>query len=102
MIVDESIAKLSRGSHMSDPRRSKSRGAKPFHVSACVLATFLMKVAKHLALIACLMIIGRSTGRFIESQVVIFLTILSAALLHSIGRVLQRPLPSPFHRRFKL
>ena len=86
---------------MSDPRRSKSPAAKPFHASACVLATFLMKVAKHLALIACLMIIGRSTGRFIESQLVIFLTVLSAALLHSIGRALQRSLPSPLHRRFE-
>jgi uncharacterized membrane protein YphA (DoxX/SURF4 family) len=80
---------------MLDRQRSKSAGAKPFHATACVIAAFLVKLAKHLTLIACLMIIGGSTGRFAASQLGIFLTVLTAAFLHSIGRVLQRRLSAP-------
>jgi hypothetical protein len=80
---------------MAANERSKSAGAKPFRASAPVIAAFFIKLAKHLAFIACLMIIGGSTGRLAESQAVIFLTVLAAALLHSIGRVLQRRPPPP-------
>jgi hypothetical protein len=86
---------------MFDGQRRKSANAKPFSVSACVLAAFFIKLAKHLALIACLLIIGRSTGRFTADELVIFLTVLSAALLHTIGRILHRRLSFPFHRWFE-
>ncbi|HEX9788739.1 MAG TPA: hypothetical protein VGB09_11965 [Candidatus Binatia bacterium] len=82
---------------MLDRQRNKSAGAKPFHPSACVIAGFLMKLAKHLALIACLMIVGGSTGRFAGGELGIFLTVLTAAFLDSIGRVLQRRLQPPAH-----
>lgn len=77
---------------MLDRQQSKSDSAKPSHARACVIGTFLIKLAKHLALIACLLIAGRSTGRFAGGELGIFLTVMSAALLHSIGRVLQRRL----------
>ena len=77
---------------MVDRQRSKSSGIKPFHVSACVSAAFLVKLAKHLALVACLMIIGAAPGRVAASETGIFLTVVCAALLHSIGRILDRRL----------
>ena len=73
-------------------QRSKSPGIKPFHVSAYVSAAFLVKLAKHLALVACLMIIGAAPGRVAASETGIFLTVVCAALLHSIGRFLDRRL----------
>ena len=78
---------------MMDGQRNRSAGAKPLHAPACVFAAFLIKLAKNLALIACLMIIGASTGRFAESQFGIFLVVLTAAFLNSIGLVLQSRLP---------
>ena len=60
-----------------------------------MIGAFLTKLAKHMALIACLLIAGRLTGRFAGGQLGIFLTVVSAALLHSIGRVLQRRLLPP-------
>ena len=68
---------------------------KSFLAPACIIGAFLIKLAKHLALIACLMIIGQAIGRFTVSQLGIFLMVLSAALLHSVGRVLQRRVPLP-------
>ena len=68
---------------------------KRFQTSACVAAAFLRKFAKHLALIACLTIMGGATGRFALSEFAIFLVVVAAAVLHSIGRVLERRLPPP-------
>ena len=73
--------------HQSEPASTKS-----FLMPACVIGAFLIKLAKHLAFIACLMIIGRPIGRLAVSQLGIFLMVLSAALLHAIGCVLQRRL----------
>ena len=60
----------------------------------CFSAAFLSKLAKHLALLACLAIVGESTGRFVLGQTAILLLVVSAALLHSAGRTLQRRLQS--------
>lgn len=87
---------------MVDRQRSKSSGIKPFHVSVCVGAAFLVKLAKHLALIACLMIIGAAPGRVTANETGIFLTVACAALLHSIGRILDRRLrPGASFPRFE-
>ena len=80
---------------MFDRQQSNSHSATSFHPRACVIGAFLTKLAKHMALIACLLIAGRLTGRFAGGQLGIFLTVVSAALLHSIGRVLQRRLLPP-------
>jgi hypothetical protein len=58
----------------------------------CLSATFLSKLAKHLAVLACLGIVGESTGRFAIGQTAIFILVVSAALFHSAGRTLQRRL----------
>jgi hypothetical protein len=73
-------------------QQSEPPSRKAFFAPGCVTGAFLIKLAKHLALIACLMIIGQPIGRLAVSQLGIFLMVLSAALLHSIGRVLQRRL----------
>ena len=70
-------------------QQSQPAITKSFFAPACVIGAFLIKLAKHLALIACLMIIGQPIGRLAVSQVGIFLMVLTAAVLHSIGRVLQ-------------
>ena len=80
---------------MLDQQQSNPDKTKPFRPSGSIIGAFLIKLAKHLALIACLMIIGGPIGRFAVSQLGIFLTVLSAALLHSVGRVLQRRVPLP-------
>ena len=83
---------------MIEQARKKSAEKNHVHLSTFVFAGFLTKLAKHLALIACFMIVGISRSRFATSHVAIFLTILSAAVIHSLGRVLQRRL-LPFIRR---
>jgi hypothetical protein len=80
---------------MLDRQQSDIDSVKSFQVSAGVIGAFLMKLAKHMALIAFLLIAGRLTGRFTGGQLGIFLTVVSAALLHSIGWVLQRRLFPP-------
>ena len=78
---------------MGGAERSKIAGSRRFQTPACVVAGFLQKFAKHLALIACLTIVGEATGRFAISEFVIFLIVVAAAVLHSIGRVLEYRLP---------
>jgi hypothetical protein len=75
--------------------RQQSKSDRTTLHTAWVISAFLIKFAKHLALIASLLIAGRSMGRLAVTQLDIFLTILSAALLHSIGQVLQRRLSVP-------
>jgi hypothetical protein len=53
-------------------------------------AAFLCKLAKHLALIGCLMIVGVPSGRETIGQLTVFFTIVLAALLHGIGRHFQQ------------
>ena len=74
---------------MRGAERSESASLRRFQTSACVVAAFLQKLAKHLALIACLAIMGGGTGRFALSQLAIFVIVIAAAALHSIGRVLE-------------
>ena len=71
----------------------KTASLKQFQMSACVVAAFLQKFAKHLALIACLTIMGGATGRFALSEVAVFLVVAAAAVFHCIGRILERHLP---------
>ena len=59
------------------------------------LGAFLPKLAKHLALVACLMIISQGTSRPLVGQLAIFLTVVLGALLHSAGLAVRRRLP-PF------
>lgn len=55
---------------------------------AAVASVLLIKVAKHLALLACLMIIGKATGRVTIGELgIVFLTIF-AATTHLLGRAL--------------
>ncbi len=80
---------------MGSSEGSETAGLKRFQTSACVVAAFVQKFAKHLALIACLSIIGGATGRLAISEFAIFLIVIAAAALHSIGRVLEYRLPAP-------
>ncbi len=59
------------------------------------LGAFLPKLAKHLALLACLMIASQVAGRLVVGQLGIFVTVVLAALLHSAGLAVRRRLP-PF------
>ena len=77
---------------MLDRQQSDSVGGTRFHAPTCVIAAFLIKLAKHLALIACFMILGAASGRAPASETGIFITVAAAALLHSVGRVLGRRL----------
>jgi hypothetical protein len=43
------------------------------------------------------MIIGGASGRFAASEMVIFLSVVTAAVLHSIGQVFERHLPASHH-----
>ena len=53
----------------------------------------LPKLAKHLALAACLMIVSQAAGRPVVGQLGIFLIVVLAALLHSAGHKVRRRLP---------
>ena len=81
--------------------RTTAVHAAPSHTSRStsrsIVAALLLKLAKHLALIACLMIIGGASGRFATSGMAAFLTVVAAAALHSIGRVFARHLPASHH-----
>ena len=70
-------------------QQSKAVSTKSFVAPSCVIGAFLIKLAKHLALMTCLLIIGEPVGRFGVSQLGLFVMVLTAAVLHSIGRVLQ-------------
>jgi hypothetical protein len=60
----------------------------------CLGSTFLSKLAKHLAVLACLAIVLKTSGRLVIGEMGIFLLVVSAALFHSAGRTLQRRLQS--------
>ncbi len=61
---------------------------------AYTLATFLTKLAKHLVVLGCVMIVGEATGRSAVGQSGILLLVVFAALLHSVGCALRRSLPN--------
>ena len=75
-------------------RRRDNIGAQRLRPSTFVIASFLIKLAKHMALIACLMIAGSATGRATISQLAIFLLTVTAAGLYSIGHSLRRRSPA--------
>jgi hypothetical protein len=66
---------------------------KRLRLSTIVIASFLKKFATHLALLACLMILGRATGRVDQGQLAIFLIVAGAALLYCVGNRLHRSRP---------
>ena len=57
---------------------------------ACALAPILAKLAKYLALLASVLIIGGANGKSAAAQIGILIVVALAALLHSIARTLQR------------
>ncbi len=74
-------------------RRKENIDAQRPHPSMFVVASFLVKLAKHMALIACLMIAGSASGRATISQLAIFFLIATAAVLYATGHSLRRRLP---------
>ena len=60
-----------------------------------VAAAFLTKLAKHLALLASLTIVGSANGHSPIGQLTIFLLIVAAALIRLLGRSIQQPRPRP-------
>ena len=67
---------------------------------ACAIAPILAKLAKHLALLASVLIIGEANGRSSAAQIGILIVVALAALLHSLARTLQRreTVSGPPHR----
>jgi hypothetical protein len=57
--------------------------------ATCLTAAVLIKLARHLALLASLTILGEAAGRIAVSQLAIFILIVLAVLSHAIGRMLQ-------------
>ena len=60
---------------------------------ACALAPILAKLAKHLALLASVLIIGGANGKTAAAQIGILILVALAALLHSVARNLQQRAP---------
>jgi len=58
--------------------------------STIVFAAFLTKLAKHLALLACLAIVGAATGRVALAQPAILGLAVCAVLVHTLGQTLKR------------
>jgi hypothetical protein len=58
--------------------------------SAIVFAAFLIKLAKHFALLACLAIVGQATGGAALPQPAVLGLVVCAALLHALGQTLKR------------
>jgi hypothetical protein len=75
--------------------RHENIGAQRLHPSTFVIASFLIKLAKHMALIACLLIAGSATGRAAISQLTIFCLVAGAAVIYSIGQSMKRRAPVP-------
>jgi hypothetical protein len=79
---------------------SAVRNFSPIHprVFRGFCSTSLTKIAKHLALLACFMIIGDATGRPVLGQLGIFILVVLAALIHSAGGAVQSrsPLRIPY------
>ncbi len=67
---------------------------------ACAVAPILARLAKHLALLATVLIIGGTLGKSFSAQIAVFIVVVAATLLHSIARTLQRrpPVANAPHR----
>ncbi|MBM4298694.1 MAG: hypothetical protein FJ143_13230 [Deltaproteobacteria bacterium] len=72
---------------MSKLSQAFGRGSSPANIA---FAAFLTKLAKHLALIACLAIVGQATGRMVVGQLAILFLIVSAALVNTVGATVSR------------
>ncbi len=62
-----------------------------------ILGLCLVKLGKHLAVLACLLILGQAAGHFHVSQLTIFALIVLSAITHSSGKAylaLTHPKPS--------
>jgi len=57
---------------------------------ACAVAPILARLAKHLALLASVLIIGGALGKSLSAQIAVFIVVVAATFLHSIARTLQR------------
>ena len=68
-------------------RFSAARNLSPVQsrVFRAFCSTSLTKIAKHLALLACFMIIGDATGQPLLGQLGILILVVLAALIHSVG-----------------
>jgi hypothetical protein len=76
-------------------KRVETIGVRRRHdCMAAAASVFLSKIAKHLALLACLMIVGKATGRFTIGELGIFLLTLFATMAHLFGRALSPRLPA--------
>lgn len=58
--------------------------------STIVLAAFSIKLAKHLALLVCLAIVGQASGRVTLEQSTLLAMVVTAAAIHGLGRALNR------------
>ena len=67
---------------------------------ACAVAPILAKLAKHLALLATVLIIGGALGKSLSAQIAVFIVVVAATLLHSIARTMQHrpPVANAPHR----
>ncbi len=68
---------------------------RPHDCIAAVASVLLNKMAKHLALLASLMIVGKATGRFTIGERGIFLLTIFATMAHLFGRALSPRSPEP-------
>jgi len=81
-------------------KRSARRYIQSAQPARSVVALFLLKLAKHMALLVSLVLIGKTRGEPIIGPLGILLVIIGAALIHSVGRWLQmRPAPGNRFRR---
>lgn len=55
---------------------------------AAIVSVLLAKVSKHLALLGCLMVLGKASGRLAIGELTIFLLIAFASAAHLCGRAL--------------
>ena len=92
--VLEGCTGLSVGLHKRG-KRAFTGGPKPSppRWRACAVAPILAKLAKHLALLASVLIIGGALGKSFSAQIAVFIVVVAATLLHSIARTLQRRPP---------
>jgi len=63
-----------------------------------VASAFLIKLGKHLALLACLLILGRASGRYEVNEIPVFALTVLSALIHLAGRSLRHRLALPGSR----
>jgi len=59
-------------------------------LSPLVFVAFLTKLAKHLALLVCLAVVGQATGRAALGQVTMLLLAVAATVIHQLGQTLKR------------